>query len=76
MFFEIVVNSDYAKAKAISIISLKVVSRSLLVVRSPVTKESEIVKILKALTLCFAAIVYNPADSMYTQSTPNFEHFL
>lgn len=54
----------------------KVVSRSLLVVRSPVAKESAMVKIAKAFTLCFAATVYKLAVSISTQSTPNFDHFL
>ena len=65
-----------AVCKAISTILEKVVSRSSEVVFALETKESEIVKIANARTLNLAAIVYNPAVSISTQSTPNSAHFL
>ena len=61
---------------AISIIVEKLVSLSSADVASLVTKESDIVKIANALTLCFAAIVYKPAASISTHSTPYSAHNL
>ena len=63
-----------AASRATSIIFVKVVWRSSLVVSSAVIKWSLIVSIVKALTPYLAAKVYKAAVSISTAKVPNLAH--
>ena len=63
-------NAPYARDSATSIIWVKEVCRSWAPVASPVTMESDMVRIVSALAPAAAALAYRAAASISTASTP------